>query len=101
MTFGKAVKSNVLQTSRITHNLINDVFISNNIINIQDLLKQPGPSCWIMNLDGWPKALAGLPSPKHFETKFGPTFWSNLYHCLSNNCILWLFSLEVHGKSHG
>ena len=33
MTFGKAVKSNVLQTSRITHNLSNDVFISNNIIN--------------------------------------------------------------------
>ena len=33
MTFGKAVKSNVLQTSRFTHNLSNDVFISNTIIN--------------------------------------------------------------------
>ena len=32
MTFGKSVKSNVLQTSRIIHNLSNDVFISNNII---------------------------------------------------------------------
>ena len=34
MTFGKAVKSNVLQTSRFTHNISNDNFISNNIINI-------------------------------------------------------------------
>ena len=33
MTFGKAVKSNVLKTSRFTHNISNDVFISNNIIN--------------------------------------------------------------------
>ena len=33
MTFGKAVKSNVLKTSRIIHNISNDVFISNNIIN--------------------------------------------------------------------
>ena len=33
MTFGKAGKFNVLQTSRIIHNLSNDVFISNNIIN--------------------------------------------------------------------
>ena len=33
MTFGKAVKSNVLQTSRFTHNISNDVFIINNIIN--------------------------------------------------------------------
>ena len=33
MKFGKAVKSNVLQTSKINHNLSNDVFISNNIIN--------------------------------------------------------------------
>ena len=31
--YGKAVKSNVLQTSRFTHNLSNDVFIINNIIN--------------------------------------------------------------------
>ena len=30
--FVKAVKSNVLQTSRIAHNLSNDLFISNNII---------------------------------------------------------------------
>ena len=33
MAFGKSVKCNVLQTSRIIHNLSNDVFISNNIIN--------------------------------------------------------------------
>ena len=33
MTFGKAVKFNVLHTSRIIHNLSNEVFISNNIIN--------------------------------------------------------------------
>ena len=33
MTFGKAGKFNVLQTSRIIHNLSNDFFISNNIIN--------------------------------------------------------------------
>ena len=32
MTFGKAVKSNVLQTSSFTHNVSNDVFIINNII---------------------------------------------------------------------
>ena len=32
MTFGEDVKSNVLQTSRFTHNLSNDVFISNNTI---------------------------------------------------------------------
>ena len=31
--FGEAVKSNVLQTSRIVHNLSNDIFISNNTIN--------------------------------------------------------------------
>ena len=33
MKFGKAVKFNVLQTSRIIHNLSNGIFISNNIIN--------------------------------------------------------------------
>ena len=33
MAFGKAVEFNALQTSRIIHNLSNDVFISNNIIN--------------------------------------------------------------------
>ena len=33
MTFGKANNFNVLQTSIFTHNLSNDVFISNNIIN--------------------------------------------------------------------
>ena len=33
MTFGKVVKFNVLQTSRTIHNLSNDVFISNIIIN--------------------------------------------------------------------
>ena len=32
MTIGKSVKSNVLQTSRFTHNLSNEVFIGNNII---------------------------------------------------------------------
>ena len=34
MTYGKAVKYNVLQTSRFTHNLSKDVFIIDNIINI-------------------------------------------------------------------
>ena len=36
MTCGKAVKSNVLQTSRFTHNLSNDVFTSNININKED-----------------------------------------------------------------
>ena len=40
MMFGKAVKSNVLQTSRFTHNLSNDIFIRNNIINREYLANQ-------------------------------------------------------------
>ena len=36
MTFVKAVKSNLLQTIRFTHNLSNDVFTSNNTITKED-----------------------------------------------------------------
>ena len=43
MTFGKAGKSNVLQISRITHNLSNDVFIRNKIINKNNYLDDDYP----------------------------------------------------------
>ena len=51
MKFGKAVKSNVLQTIRITHNVSNDVFISNNIINtdlLTNSMERPDGK-WILN----------------------------------------------------